>query len=101
MKPYIDALKAYWAEYPPFWGERGEPAILDFLRCGYLEFNPIGSEGIGAAFRAMEQEFADVPPERRDELLVRAADLSLSYEVEAFRSGFCLGVCLMRELGEL
>ena len=98
MNPYIEKLKSYVAEHDPNFGGCDVHSLVELLYEWYTHFNPICSEQIHAAFKALDDCTGTLPFELCNQIGDLTCELCTLHERQAFFEGFHVGVRLTMEL---
>lgn len=98
MNPYIEKLKAQFAENPPCYGYTDANSLLEMLYLWYTEWNPINSEAIQNHFRQLEDFICVRTGKEYDNTLDLITALCSLHEKLAFLEGIRVGFQLSTEL---
>ena len=98
MNPYIEKLKAQFAENPPCYGYMDANSLLEMLYLWYTEWNPINSKAIQHSFCKLEGLICTRTGKEYDNALDLITSLCAQHEKLAFLEGIRVGFQLSTEL---
>ena len=100
MKPHIEKLKTYLAEYPPDYGDCDARSVLEMLYTYYSQYNCLDTPQIKSDFEALYQQLTGKPLRELDNIIDTVTTLCWQHEQSGFVEGIKGGLLLSAELTE-
>ena len=100
MKPYIEKLKTYLAEYPPDYGDCDAHSVLEMLYTYYSQYNRLDTAEIKSDFETLYHQLTGKSLRELDNIIDTATTLCWHHEKSGFTEGIKLGILLATELTE-
>ena len=100
MKPYIEKLKTYLAEYPPDYGDCDAQSVLEMLYTYYSQYNRLDTPQIKSDFEELYQQLTGKSLRELDNIIDTVTTLCWQHEQSGFVEGIKVGLLLSAELTE-